>query len=146
MLLVAIFQRPYSKIPHGSRTPIRCLSTSRHRKITKLGSSRKFGSCISFWEECISVSRGSYTISPVHLVTTCKRPHSRILHGCLTISKCLSKCHLRKIIEVANSNKLRRHDLGNLVTIYKPFDIFKWSLLHIVKGTIDKIRNDPKFY
>ncbi len=73
MLLVAICQRPHSQIPHGSCTLKICLSTSRHRKITKLGSSSKFGSCISFWEECISVNHGSYNISPVHLVTTCKK-------------------------------------------------------------------------
>ncbi len=59
MLLVTICQRPHFKIPHDSRTVIRCLSTSHHRKITKLDSSSKFGSCISFWEECISVNCGS---------------------------------------------------------------------------------------
>ncbi len=144
MLLVAICQRPHPKIPHGSRTLINCLSTSRHRNITKLDSSSNFGSCISFWEECILVNCGSCIISPGHLVTTRKRPNWKIPHGCLTILKCLSRCHLRKIMKVANSNTLQRHGLGNLATISKPFEIFAWSLLHIIKQTTGEIKNDKK--
>ncbi len=47
MILVAICQRPHFKIPHGSRTVIRCMSTSCHRKITKLASCSKFESCMT---------------------------------------------------------------------------------------------------
>ena len=120
MLLVTICQRPYSKILHGSCTTIRCLSTNRHRKIIKLGTSSKLGSCISFWEKCISLNRGSYTILPVHLVITCKRPHSKVPHGCLTILKCLSKCHIRKIIKVANPNKSWSYR-DKVMEIWSPF-------------------------
>ena len=74
-----------------------------------------------------------YTTSPwIHLATICKRPHSKIPHGCLTMLRCLSTCHHGKIIKLTKSTNFPRHGLRILVTISEPFDIFKWGpLLHM---------------
>ncbi len=138
MLLVTIWQKPHSKT-HRSHTVIRHLSTSHHSNFTKLDSSSKFVSCLAFWEKCISVNLGLYKISQVLLITICKRPHSKIPHGCLTILKCLSTSQLRKIIKSANkSSKLPRHGLTKLVPKSELFNIFKWGLLPIVKRNVLK--------
>ena len=85
MFFVPICQKPHPEISHNYHTLIRCLSTSHRRKITKLYSSSKFESCRSFLDECVSGILGSYIIPPGLLLTTCKRPHSKILPGYVTI-------------------------------------------------------------
>ena len=82
-----------------------------------------------FWKSVCRKIWVHATFPRILLATICKRPHSKIPYGCLTILKC--SCHLGKIFKLTKSSNLLRHGLRMLVTIFEPFDIFKWGLLPI---------------
>ncbi len=88
--------KTHSKIVLIFLALLRCLSTC---KITKFHSSRKLESCISFLRQCMLVKLGSYIISPILPVRTCKIPNSKIPHSSPTVLKCLSACQLRKTMK-----------------------------------------------
>ncbi len=69
------------------------------------------------------------TLRRMLLATICKRPHLKIPHGCLTILKMFEYMSSHKNHQIDKVNCLRI-----LVTIFKPFDIFKWDLLSSSSG------------
>ncbi len=97
-------QKTCSKIVHGSLAIPRSLSTCETTKIHPL---RKLESYISFFWECNLLKLVSYIISPMLLVITCKRPHSKIPHRFPTVIKCLSASHLRKTVKYEISGNFR---------------------------------------
>ncbi len=75
------------KTPFQNRWRISC-NTHKFEyicKVTKINPLRKLESCISFFWECRLVKLVSYIVSPMLLVTTCKRSHSKIPHHFSTV-------------------------------------------------------------
>ena len=93
MLVVRICQKPHSKIKHGSLKVLKCLSTGCLSNIVKPKSSSEEKSCISFEDECNSVDMWLCIILVMVLVTTRKKPHSKIPSRSLEILNWASMCH-----------------------------------------------------
>ena len=145
MLLVRNCENPCGKMFNRSHDMLENPSTSHFINNTKLNSSSQLGSCISFEEQCISLNLGSHTILVMFLVTTCKNPHSKIPQGSLTILKCVSTCHNKKIMRWVPLVSFPWHGLGNLIIIFTLFDIFRWGLLQFANWKLAKIKYGPKF-
>ncbi len=130
--------KPYRKMFNSSQSMHGNLI--HFMNITKLNSYSKLGSCISFEEQCISVYIGPYTILVMFLVTTGKKPHSKIHHGSLTILTYVSTCHHEKTITWVPPASFTWHGLGNLIIFFTSFDIFRLRLLQFVNWKVTKLR------
>ncbi len=58
---------------------------------------RTMESWISFWEECRYKNFAVYFIFPMLWITLCKKPHSKIVHGSLTLLRSMSTSKITKI-------------------------------------------------